>query len=275
MGGVLCKLCGALCTRICCDPCGGGCLSRKVPWLPSHLTPKVITAWLQKSGGLESDNFVQSLELKSFAIGEGLMSIMYRVAVKYKYPPKAALKNTFVCKLSPPAAKPRFIGDLLSLFKTEVNFYNKGLRETTGMDAPICYFAGVASNGRYCILLEDLSPSKAGNQIQGVTIQNARDATRCLAKLHSKYQGKVRSDPTFDDWLLLQDDREYWNLVKGSYSGKSVSCCMISVFSFFLVFSALSSEYTMTARYCNTDSSIIFSFISSSKCYHTSFSFEL
>lgn len=219
MGAVLCKLCGTVCMTACCDPCGGGCMSKNVPWLPHHLTAKIITQWLQDKGGLELDNAAATVALQPFAIGEGLMSIMYRVTVTYIYPPKNGLNTTFVCKLSPPAAKPRFIGALLSLFKSEVNFYNKNLRESTGMDSPLCYYAGVASNGRYCILLEDLSPAKAGKQIEGVSIENARDATRCLATFHAKYHGKVRSDATFDEWLLLADDTEYWKLVKGSYDG--------------------------------------------------------
>lgn len=119
---------------------------------------------------------------------------------------------------SPPGAKPRILGELLSLFKSEVNFYNKGLKEETKMDAPMCYYAGNASNGRYCILLEDLSPAKCGNQMQGVKIEHAREAAICLAGFHAKYYGKMRSQPAFEGWLLRQDDRAYWALVKGSYN---------------------------------------------------------
>jgi len=192
-------------------------MSRSVPWLPSHLTPERITLWLQQSGGLEKDNKVRTVDLKPFAIGEGLMSIMYRVTVVYEYAPKNGLKTAFVCKLSPPAAKPRVLGALLSLFEAEVNFYNKGLKEATKMDAPNCYYAGSASNGRYCILLEDLSPAKAGQQLAGVKIEHAREATKTLAKFHAKYRGKMRTEKVFEGWLLRQDDRAYWKLVKGSY----------------------------------------------------------
>jgi hypothetical protein len=96
MAGIIC---GTICMKLCCDPCGGCCMSKNVPWLPTHLTPERITRWLQIKGGLEKDNQVKTVDLKPFAIGEGLLSIMYRVTVKYQYAPKNGLNTTFVCKL--------------------------------------------------------------------------------------------------------------------------------------------------------------------------------
>jgi hypothetical protein len=162
------------------------------------------------------DNNVKGVQMHAFAIGEGLMSTMYRVTVQYQRPPANGLRDTFVAKISPPGVKPRIIGDVLNLFGTEVNYYKKGLKSSTGMDSPTCYYAGSTTNGRYCILLEDL-PGKSGKQLDGVSLEHARQAVRCLARLHARYLGKTRSDPTVKDWLLKQDDLAYYELVKKAY----------------------------------------------------------
>ena len=142
--------------KVCCDPCGGCCLSKKVPWLPGHLTPQIITKWpatllapahryaaptpaqlrvvaprrkvvspkssvpphhatgpwtrrvdrLHDHGSLEKSNEVTHIDLQIFGVGEGLMSVMYRLTVQYASPPGNGLKTTFVMKFSPPEVRP-------------------------------------------------------------------------------------------------------------------------------------------------------------------------
>lgn len=196
--GKLGKVCATLCVTACGCPCGAG----DVPFTPSRLTAAWLTRILQSNGDISGTNRVLRIELKPFAIGEGLMSIMYRVTAKLDKAPDGGLQRIrphpddptsfcMVAKLSPPQLKPRILGDVLKLFVTEVRFYEKNLAARTGMGAPECFYAGHAGSGRYAMLLEDLSPAKTGDQLQGIPVEQARVAVKAMAKMHATFYGKV------------------------------------------------------------------------------------
>ena len=211
MGGKLCStLCSTVGVKACCDCCGGGLLSRDVPWLPAHVTPARVTRWLHEHGALKQTNRVLTVDLTPFAVGVGIMSLMCKVQVKYLRPPESGLTDHFVCKLTPPELKPRIVGELLDLFLSEVLFFQKGLKEVTELDAPTCYFAAKSTGGRFCLLLEDLAPSKVGDQLEGLSIEHARQGVVQLAKLHSRFRGVVHTHEATKGWIQGLDDEAYY-----------------------------------------------------------------
>eukprot|EP00941_MAST-03F_sp_MAST-3F-sp1_P004488 g4488.t1 len=206
---------GTLCLKVCGDPCGGGCYSRRVaPWLASHLTAKSITELLRQGGHLEDDNSVVSVETIPFAAGEGLLSTLFRLKCTYEC--ETDLPNSFVCKLSPTEVKARIICEVLGLFLTEAEYYKRDFRLYTGLDSPKCYYAGKDSFGRFCCLLEDMAPAKTGNQVDGVEIEQATECIQIIARLHAKFRGNVENDPKLD-FVCRIDDRTYWDLVADAY----------------------------------------------------------
>ena len=100
MGSIL----GTLCVKLL-EPCCGCATRGSTPYLPQHLTASWLERVLKEDGVLTEDNGISSLELQAFAVGEGLMSIMYRLTVTYTNDPvDGGLPATFVAKLTPPAA---------------------------------------------------------------------------------------------------------------------------------------------------------------------------
>ena len=81
---------------------------------------------------LSDDQSVVSVEAKGFGTGDGLLSQMYRL--KLTYSPSGAGPATIVAKLSPPNAKARLTGSILSLFKYEHEFYTRGVAHKIGLN---------------------------------------------------------------------------------------------------------------------------------------------
>ncbi|MFC4595712.1 phosphotransferase [Sphingobium tyrosinilyticum] len=81
----------------------------------------------------------------------------------------------------------------------EVRFY-RDLALTTDVAAPRCYLAELdADSGAFVLLLEDLSPARQGDQLAGVTLDQARLVVEEAAKLHAPYWGDPRLAEI--DWI--------------------------------------------------------------------------
>lgn len=89
------------------------------------------------------------------------------------------------------------------MYRFEVGFYQK-LAGWVNVSAPKCYYADVADcNSKFLLLLEDLTPFQAADQLVGCSVEESRVAVGELAGLHSStWQGKgmedcdwARSDP--------------------------------------------------------------------------------
>jgi aminoglycoside phosphotransferase (APT) family kinase protein len=91
----------------------------------------------------------------------------------------------------------RKTGEDLGNYHREVMFY----RELAGrlpIRTPKCYFAEIAGRGSdFAILLEDMAPAQAGNQLAGCSVPVARAAVRQLVNLHA---------PTWGDRSLCGKD---------------------------------------------------------------------
>merc|ERR1712232_623231 len=179
---------------------------------------------LQKGGAIPSDVSVKSVEKKAFGIGEGLMSIMYRLEVEYdkdatdaKQQDDTPWPTTLVAKVTPPALKARIIGELFECFKCEVEWYENHMPERSGMQAPKTYFAAHGGYGRYVLLMEDLAPRKCGDQMQGISANDVQGAVKAAAKLHAKYINQVTEAPETKGWVRRQDDAVFYDLVRTKY----------------------------------------------------------
>jgi len=220
MGKAFSTVAGTTCMQAVVEPCvSGGRSKGDVAWQADQITPASLTHMLQKGGAIPSDVNVKSLEKKAFGIGDGLLSIMYRLEVEYDKDQKDARQpdddtpwpKTMVAKVTPPALKPRIIGELLDLFKIEVDWYGNQMPERTGMQAPKVYFGAHGGYGRYILLMEDLAPRKPGDQMQGISSNDVLGAVKAAAKLHAKYSNQVMEAPETKGWVRGQDDAAFYD----------------------------------------------------------------
>ena len=181
-------ICGHLCAMLCFETCCTCFVPEEVPFRPSDLTLTFIDYVLKRPSGkdnkpvLSDDQSVLSVEAHLFGTGDGLLSQMYRL--KLTYSPSGAGPATIVAKLSPPNAKARLTGSILSLFKYEHEFYTRGVAHKIGLNIPRCYYSGLGDYGRYCILLEDFAPASPADQLKGLSKSEVAQTISQISKLH-------------------------------------------------------------------------------------------
>jgi hypothetical protein len=90
------------------------------------------------------------------------------------------------------------VGTALGLYAREARFYAE-LADTVPMRAPRCYDPG--DGVTQPLLLEDLSSLRAGDQIAGLTLEQAQMILRDVAALHAQHW-----ETATQDWLFELDD---------------------------------------------------------------------
>ncbi|MFI6095018.1 oxidoreductase family protein [Lentzea sp. NPDC051213] len=147
---------------------------RDFPVLIDEVTP----AWLSRALGRTVKSFTAQ------PVGTGQIGTCYRLALHGIGTP-----NRVIIKL--PAADPATRALLAGTYRVEVCFY-RDIANTVNVRAPACYHHDSADDGDFVLLLEDLAPSRQGDQLIGCSIAQAHDAVVNLAGLH----GPRWCDPT-------------------------------------------------------------------------------
>jgi hypothetical protein len=160
-----------------------------VPGGPADLTPQWMTAALQTS--LPDHPAVVALDWESVGSGLGFTGQVARVALSYAggaTPEPARVIAKF-------AAPPGSARDLLSEFGgyvREMRFYAE-LAEEAGLPTPRCYYAAYdEATGNIVLLLEDMAPSKVGDQVEGATAEEAEFVVTELARFHARWWNSER-----------------------------------------------------------------------------------
>jgi len=184
----------------CIEPVCGSVFADE-PYHENLLTAETLTEILQNKGVIPGTVCVHEVETNMFGVGDGLLSVMYRLKLDYGPDPDPSWPLSLVAKLTPPGLKPRVIGELLSVFEVEVNWYLNNMPESSGIPAPTVYHAAYGGYGRYVIIMEDLAPARPINQVVGASPGEAMDAVKVLARMHSRYRRRVLEAPETKDWV--------------------------------------------------------------------------
>lgn len=145
----------------------------------ADLTPEWLTAAL----GLRVD------AVEPAPVGTGQIGTCHRLTLTGD----PALPGSVLAKLPATDAGSRAL--LANPYRTELRFYRE-LLPTLAVRAPRMHYAdGVADNGDFVLLLEDLAPAVQGDQIAGCSVAQVEDAVVNLAGLH----GPRWCDPTLMD----------------------------------------------------------------------------
>jgi hypothetical protein len=140
----------------------------------ADVTPRWLTAVLAAN-----DIDAEVATIAAEPIGTGQMCFCYRLTIDYI---RGSGPARLVVKLASddPA---RRTADAFT-YRCEVNFYRQ-IAPRVSVRIPRCYLAALAEEGSvFTLLLEDLAPAIAGDQIAGCTVQQARDAAINIAGLH-------------------------------------------------------------------------------------------
>ncbi|MEV0854476.1 phosphotransferase [Nocardia fluminea] len=150
-------------------------------------------------------------------IGTGLVADSYQLGVSYS--PEARAPGTFVAKLTSDNEQSRAAGRSELNYAREVGFYRE-IADHLPVRVPKCLHCEIDSNNtEFVLLLEDLSPARAGNQLAGCSINETVLAVEQAARLHAPYWGstELQGKP----WLDIS--ATYWQrfaeMMPGWYEG--------------------------------------------------------
>jgi hypothetical protein len=107
------------------------------------------------------------------------------------------------------------IAQMLGLYEREINMFEHVLDETP-IRTPLCHAAVRGIDGRFLLLLEDLSVDyDVGDQIVGATFEQAERVVETLAAMHARWW--QRPELSAMDWLPIPNAPQYVAAVPDIY----------------------------------------------------------
>lgn len=164
---------------------------------PGAVTPNWLTSVLRKAG-----HDVTVADMTAKRVGTGQVGESVRFQLKYQGDAKGA-PATIVGKFPSSDDESRATGVNFGNYIREVNFYHL-LAPTAGITTPICLHADVETEtSEFVLMMEDLAPAEQGDQMRGVSVEQARLALDEAAKLHASHW----DDPAIDELGWITDTK--------------------------------------------------------------------
>lgn len=164
-----------------------------IPTCIADITP----VWLTAALGTAPAHVVDVCP-ERIGVGVGIMADEWRVTLTYDEPAPDQLTSVVV-KLVSSAEENRALADERNLYESEVRFYRE-LAAQTRTPVPRCFYARKAADAAdFVVVMEDLSELAMADQLDGLTLAQAKLAVAALADLHASWWGKV-STPELD-WI--------------------------------------------------------------------------
>ncbi len=160
---------------------------------PDIRAPQAIdAAWLTavlRQGGV--DAVVDGVRARQ--IGTGQIGDSIRFELSYAHAPADA-PASLVGKFPSAGAESRATGVRLGNYLREVRFYQQ-LAPTARISTPRCWHTDVdEASCDFVLIMEDLAPAEPGDQLKGVTLDQARQVIVEAAKLHASHWADDRLD---------------------------------------------------------------------------------
>ena len=172
------------------------------PVSPEDLNKEWLNQVLDESGSLSPGEKVEDFSFENISEGVGLLGIVVRVHLTYNKACKGP--KSLVVKFATDESENRELANTMNLYEREVIFFNE---IANGLDIPIpkCYFAAMDfDSGSDVIVLEDLFEYSLGDQIGGITAEQAMMVVDVVAPLHAKYWGK--GEEVFPDMQRIDSE---------------------------------------------------------------------
>lgn len=151
--------------------------------MPGEVDANWLTAVLQ-AGGV--DAVVKGFTARG--VGTGQIGDSVRFTLEYERGGDAA-PASLVGKFPAAGEESRATGVALGNYIREVRFYQQ-LAPKALIHTPRCYFTDVdEATSAFVLMMEDLSPAEQGDQLAGVTLDQARLVVVEAAKLHASHWG--------------------------------------------------------------------------------------
>jgi len=163
-----------------------------IPANPAAVTAEWLTEVLHRSGALPGGSSVSSIELEPLGAGVGVMGELARIRLQYAGD-RGTAPSSVIVKSPSPYEENRAQGVGLGMYEAEIRFM-KELDAHTPVRTPRVFLADIVSGtAEFVVVMEDLGHLVMGDQVEGVTVDMARDAVLAMADLHAGWWGRVQT----------------------------------------------------------------------------------
>lgn len=150
---------------------------------PEAIDADWLTAVLQQAG---MDAVVKRFGAKP--VGTGQIGDSVRFTLEYERAPENA-PASLVGKFPAAGEESRAAGVSLGNYVREVRFYQH-LAPTARISTPRCWFTDADdATSEFVLIMDDLAPAEQGDQLKGVTLDQAREVVVQAARLHASHWG--------------------------------------------------------------------------------------
>jgi len=172
-----------------------------------EITPEWLTAALHE-GGLCRNSRVKDIEIRPLGgKGVGFLSGVARIVVTCDGS-DPGMPRSVVVKLPTLTEETRNIGDAFNAYEREARFY-RDVMPHSRVRGPRCYYCAYdAGQTTFVLVMEDLSGLRMGDQVRGLTWEEALSALRAIAPFHAQWW----DHPTLESftWMPLENfDLQY------------------------------------------------------------------
>jgi len=158
---------------------------------------QVTAAWLESVLDVE----IVNAEVKPISEGTGFAGSVYRVHLNYGES-GAELPDTVIWKTVSGDERTREFLTALGAYEREARFYGQ---LASGLElAPRTYFSDFdPDSGTFCLITEDVSYLRPGDQIEGCTLEEAKAIIQEVASFHSMFWTDLPGERL--DWVPAFD----------------------------------------------------------------------
>ena len=154
--------------------------------------------WLQQVLSPHLDGAtITDFTLHVIGVGEGFMGQLARVELSYAdASDKAPL--SLIAKFAATRADTREMARDQNLYRREIGFY-RDIGQSVGIRVPACYYSSFDETSQFFVmLLEDMAPGEASDQVVGTSKATSREVIEQFAKLHATWWNSEKLDQY--DW---------------------------------------------------------------------------
>jgi Ecdysteroid kinase-like family len=169
-------------------------MTSSLPTTTSEITAEWMTEALRGSGTIGPDTSVASVNLDPAAAGVGFMGEIGKVGIVYDGAPTDA-PTSMIAKFPTASPEVRTMMHPARIYEREHRFYAelapKSPLRTPAVYHVTCKTADVPDDERYMLLMEDLSALEPGDQVGGLSADQAEAALVALAGHHAAFWNGV------------------------------------------------------------------------------------
>jgi aminoglycoside phosphotransferase (APT) family kinase protein len=139
--------------------------------------------------------------------GHGVIGSLYRINLEYDVDAPDA-PCSLIAKLPARIGPIRDLAARFNMYEREARFYEQ-LAPELSLPTPRLYYSATSDDGGLTLLLEDMSPARAGDLMAGTTLDQMQKLVRTVAELHGEWWNSPKLStfawlPSLNDPVALE-----------------------------------------------------------------------